>query len=275
MGDTGYPSCSGDPPCLPLLVDDPLLLVRDKARCPTHLCVALAECTTERWAAVTSYDERIPASEPASSAWARAHGGWTAVWPLPVGARAILDWARMWECSEWLENTALVLTAPFDGDEQAYFARRIRVGGQLVDCLGLRESAGEWRDAVANLWALPDELKRSEQALRLMTQPSLPGRAGTMVVRPVNSEPLTREAQRAVDPVRRWWARYIAGLPLRMGGRPRLEDAEWSGWREVAEQATTFRSEHPRYTWDQIAARLEMPPSTLKKWLQRLRKLRS
>ena len=70
---------------------------------------------------------------------------------------------------------------------------------------------------------------------------------------------------------REWWAKYIEGRPIRAGGRPRLEEDSWSGWRKLTEDAIALRAKRPGYTWEQIARRFEVPPSTLKKWRRRLR----
>ncbi len=69
--------------------------------------------------------------------------------------------------------------------------------------------------------------------------------------------------------------RMIPGLPLLRrfigGGRPRLEESQSSGWREVAAKGEALKRQHPGLTWDQAAGRLGVHPDTLRKYRRRAR----
>jgi hypothetical protein len=49
-------------------------------------------------------------------------------------------------------------------------------------------------------------------------------------------------------------------------GRPRLEDDQWGGWREIVEQVEELKRKQPTLTYPMLARRFNVAESTLRYW---------
>lgn len=223
------------PPCTDLISDAENVL-RNRERWPTHLCKAeFMSQSTGLWAeAKHSVVDSVNIHR------------WAAMYPLPVGQRALMKRQEMDHVVEWVE---VLQALPFEGNEQAMWALRVEHG---------EETAVYTLD----LFGLADYPTEQHQALDVPVAGDL-----AFSVRG-KSRFLTEELLGAAE---RWWGQF-RGLTLR--GRP-LGSGTWTS-REEFEDAlrravTEVRSEGGKVTQESVAQHLYTSDRQLRDWLQQFK----
>jgi hypothetical protein len=211
-------------PCTGLLAD-PTAVLMDKARWPLHLCEPqFTSQSTALWALAQPF-----------AADGLNNQRWAAMWPLPIGRRALMIRPEMADVSAW---TSVFGVLPFEEYEQAMWALRIRyrekVSVHTLDLFGLAE--------------YPDEM---HQRLAIPVAGKL-----AFVVRGHGRRPID-----LLDAAERWWAEF-RGLTLR--GRPK-GTGTWSTRDDylaaLREAKLMTRSNGDKTTLENVAAHFS-PPTT-------------
>ena len=118
------------PPCTDL-ISEPEGVLRNKERWPTHLCsFEFLDQSRRLWAEAQPFvGQSVNILR------------WAYMYPLPIGRQALMANREVDDLSEWSE---VLNVLPFEEDETAMWALRVRVGGDLagrgvLDLFGLAE----------------------------------------------------------------------------------------------------------------------------------------
>jgi len=207
------------PPCTDLISDAEVVL-RNKDRWPTHLCVAeFMSQSTGLWAEAQSF---VVDS-------VNVHR-WASMYPLPIGRWALMNCQEMDDALEWSEALHVL---PFDGDEAAMWALRVEhTEGTIVhvlDLFGLAEYPTEGHQAAGVPVA-------GDLAF------SVRGKGRSLI--------------EILEAAERWWGQF-RGLTLR--GRPRgtgMWESREHLENEVRQAVAKMRSEGDKVTQENVAQRL-------------------
>jgi hypothetical protein len=171
--------CAGRPPRCTELLNDPVGVLSDSQRWPTHMCYEpFMRWSTEEW--VLQRTMRTNYGGPAVT-------NWHTRWPLAVGRRAVENDEFLRRVDGWAELLNIV---PFEEDEEALWALRVERGSAVLDLFGLA--------------AEPTEDRRKERAVTVgKLESNLLGSDKTLL--------------NLVGAAKHWWSRFqgisIDGLP--------------------------------------------------------------
>jgi len=134
--------CCGGPPSYTQLLNDPVGVLSDEQRWPSHLCQdSFLHESTYRWAHQTAKNRGLGNMWPIPSAnmvtRLRRRGGdpvdvWAQHWPLPISMEAIRRMARRCLPHGDVLTEGFQSIVPFEGDEAACWVLRVEKGGNPI-----------------------------------------------------------------------------------------------------------------------------------------------
>jgi hypothetical protein len=212
------------PPCTDL-ISEPGEVFRNRDRWPIHICLGeFANQSTELWAE----------AQPFAADSVNVHR-WAAMYPLPIGRRALMIHPDVKDLSEWSEVFDVL---PFEEYERAVWALRVEQGAfpstHTLDLFGLAEYSSE---SVAGPLAFSGR-----------------GR--------------DRHLIDILGATERWWAQF-RGLTLR--GRPK-GTGTWSSPEHFKNDLDVvladMRSYGEKVTQENVSRRLSIDKKTLVRWVE-------
>ncbi len=232
--------CPGETSCGMELLRDPVGVLSDKRRWPSHICGYFMLESTKRWirsAVPPEATDTFPFEEFGSA-------------PIPIGKRChVVEWRRDQRPGHLpyyskrdrdATYANLLNVMPFEGDEEAFWALRVNTGGAVLDLFGLVER---------HVWEGLFRFEAGELAYVLR------GRG-------------TSSADRLVAQANRWWASFRS---VTFGGRP-LNSGTWASANDfetnLRAAAQTLRIEGRRVTQENVTDILHCNVRSLSRWLR-------
>jgi ribosomal protein L37AE/L43A len=223
--------CAGKPPRCTELLDDPVGVLSDRQRWPTHLCYE----PFMRWSTV----EWVLQATVRTNYAGAAVTNWHTRWPLAVGRRAVEKEPFLRRVDGWSELMNIV---PFKENEEALWALRVERGSAVLDLFGLAAS--------------PTELHRKE------------GRV-TFGGLKMNALGWDTTLPDLVDAAKRWWS-HFQGLPIQGRPRDSGIWASAQQFKDDMRTAvSTLREQERGITQEEVSKSLHCDVRTLQRWLTR------
>jgi hypothetical protein len=223
--------CAGEPPHCTELLDDPVGVLSDRQRWPTHLCYeSFLRWSTEEWV--------LRATERTNYAGA-AVTNWHTRWPLAVGRRAVEKEPFLRRVDGWSELMNIV---PFKENEEAIWALRVERGSAVLDLFGLA--------------AYPTEMHKIEGVVTY----------GGLKMNALGWDTTLPDL---VDAAKRWWS-HLQGLSIQGRPRYSGMWASAQHFQDELRTAiSTLREQGRRITLEEVSELLHCDIRTLQRWLRR------
>jgi ribosomal protein L37AE/L43A len=222
--------CAGKPPRCTELLDDPVGVLSDRQRWPTHLCYEpFMRWSTEEWVLRTTMRTNYTGA---------AVTNWHTRWPLAVGRRAVENDPFLRRVDGWAELLNIV---PFEEDQEALWALHVERGSAVLDLFGLA--------------AYPTEDCRKDGVV-------------TVGELRINSLRWDRTLHKLVGAAEHWWSRFqglsIDGRPPGSG----IWASEEQFKDDLRNAVSTLREQGRKITQEEVSNFLHCEVSTVKRWLR-------